>query len=344
MEGESELEDICKVAQEDLQYAYDKIDYWYKKNIKFLTIITVPFNTSCIFSRVIETSVKINEKILYVWGKNEQNKELINKLRDINLKFTHSYIKNGSSDKDLTFIHYDNIDKIEEEYDLVIFDDITYFSNLSSINVKEKLELCSNLGKRVLVYSIEKLALIGAKFELAAYNYKKPFVEPRILTTRIDLNIDIPYTLYDYLKWFKESNHKVGIYVPTEEKVDIVYDYFTNKLKVSEAKIMKCSKESHIKKCESVSKHKDKAIFIVTNRIEELLEACYVDDIVVMFSDSERYNYKKILYICGQIRNMKSELPEVLLVSNDVSEDMEKAKNMAREFNKRVWEKRLREI
>jgi hypothetical protein len=82
----------------------------------------------------------------------------------------------------------------------------------------------------------------------------------------------------------------------------------------------------------------------VTNKIEELLEACYIDDIVIMFSDSERYNYKKILYICGQIRNMKSELPEVLLVSNDISEDMEKAKNMAREFNKRVWEKRLREL
>ncbi|NSB29050.1 hypothetical protein BCD93_000008 [Clostridium saccharoperbutylacetonicum] len=27
------------------------------------------------------------------------------------------------------------------------------------------------------MYSIEKLALVGEKFELAAYNYKKPFVE-----------------------------------------------------------------------------------------------------------------------------------------------------------------------
>jgi hypothetical protein len=200
VEGEIYLEDICKVAQEDLKYAYDKIDYWYKKNIKFLTIITVPFNTSCVFSEIIGTSVRNNEKVLYVWGKSEQNKELINKLRDMNLKLTHSYIKNGISDTDLTFIHYDNLNKIEEKYDLVIFDDITYFSNLNSISVKEKLEFCENLGRRILVYSIEKLALIGAKFELAAYNYKKPFVEPRILTTRIDLNVDIPYTLYDYLK------------------------------------------------------------------------------------------------------------------------------------------------
>jgi hypothetical protein len=63
-----------------------------------------------------------------------------------------------------------------------------------------------------------------------------------------------------------------------------------------------------------------------------------------MFSDNERYNYKKILYICGQIRNINQKLPEVLLVSNDVSNDMDKAKNMARDFNKKVWEKRLMEL
>ena len=36
---------ICKVSKEDLKYAVEKIDYWYKKNIKNLTIVTVPFNT-----------------------------------------------------------------------------------------------------------------------------------------------------------------------------------------------------------------------------------------------------------------------------------------------------------
>ena len=244
----------------------------------------------------------------------------------------------------MTFIHHDNLAKINEKYDLVIFDDITYFSSLSSANVRDRLDICASLGERVLLYSIEKMALVGEKFELAAYNYKKPFVEPRILTTRIDLNVDIPYTLYDYLKWFKENNHKVAIYVPNKEKLNIVYDYFSNKLKLSEVKIIKVSKNEEIKRCERVSKYKDKAIFIITNKIEELLEYCYIDDGIILFSDNEKYNYKKLLYICGQIRNINSKLPEVLLVSNDVSEDMDKAKNMARNFNKKVWEKRLREL
>ena len=336
--------EVCKVTQEDLKYACNKIDYWYKKNIKFLTIITVPFNTPCVFLNIISNIAQKNGKVLYVWGKNAENRELINIIREINSDITHSYIKKGVSNTNLVTIHYDNLTKIDGQYNLVIFDDITYFSNLNGANVREGLNVCANLGERVLLYSIEKMALVGEKFELAAYNYKKPFVEPRILTTRIDLDVDIPYTLYDYLKWFKENNHKVAIYVPNKEKLNIVYDYFTNKLKISEVKIIKASSNEEIKRCERVSKYKDKAIFIITNKIEELVEYCYIDDSVILFSDNEKYNYKKLLYICGQIRNINSKLPEVLLVSNVVSEDMDKVKNMAREFNKKVWEKRLREL
>lgn len=334
----------CKVTLEDLEYAFDKIDYWYKKNIKILTIITVPFNTACVFSNIISKVSQNNGRILYVWGKSGENRELINIIREFNSNITHSYIEKKSSSSDLTFVHYNNLSKINAQYDLVIFDDITYFSNVSSVNIRDILDICTSLGERVLLYSIEKMTLVGEKFELAAYNYKKPFVEPRVLTTRIDLNSDIPFTLYDYLKWFKESNHKVAICVPDKEKLNTVYDYFVNKLKLSDVRVIKVSKSDEIKMSEKVLKYKDKSIFIITNKIEELLEYCYVDDSVILFSDNERYNYKKLLYICGQIRNINSKLPEVLLVSNEVSEDMEKAKNMAREFNKKVWEKRLIEL
>lgn len=334
----------CKVTLEDLKYAFDKIDYWYKKNIKFLTIITVPFNTSCVFSNIISKISQSNGKVLYVWGKNGEKKELINTIREFNSEITHSYIEKKASSSSLTFANYNNLGKITGQYDLVIFDDITYFSNLSSLNIRDILDSCSNLGERILIYNIEKTTLVGEKFELAAYNYKKPFVEPRVLTTRIDLNSDIPFTLYDYLKWFRENKHKVAICVPNREKLDIVYNYFVNKLKLLDVRIIKASRNDEIKISEKVSKFKDKSIFIITNKIEELLEYCYVDDSVILFSDNERYNYKKLLYICGQIRNINPQLPEVLLVSNEVSEDMEKAKNMAREFNKKVWEKRLIEL
>lgn len=335
---------VCKVKEENLKYAVDKINYWYKKNIKYLTIVTVPFNTSCIFGDIINTISSSNKKILYIWGKDIENRELITAIREKNSTLTHSFIKKGKSSSDLTFINYKNISSIEGEYELVIFDDITYFSNLNGNTIRELLDLCSNVGNRIIAYCIEKISLIGEKIELAAYNYEQPFVEPRVITTRINLNTDIPYTLYDYLKWFKDSKQKVAIYVPDKEKLDSVYEYFMEKLQLKGVKIIKANKTEEIKKCERVSKIKDKAIFIITNKIEELLEYCYMDDAVVLFSENQKYTYKKILYICGQMRSVNSTLPEVLLVCNEVSEDIDKAKDMARDFNKKVWEKRLREL
>lgn len=335
---------VCKVKKEDLKYAVQKIDYWYKKHIKFLTIITVPFNTSCIFADIIDKLSRSGERVLYVWGKDMENRELINSLREFNSQISYSYFKKSDSNTSLIFVNYKNLDNVHEEYDLVIYDDITYFSNLSNSRLLEYVKEYGHIGKRSIVYSIEKLPIIGEKFELSAYNYEQPFVEPRVMTTRIDLNTDIPYTLYDYLKWFKESNHKVAILVPDNEKVKSVYEYFDNKLKLSNVKVIKALEKNSIKKIERVLKYKDKSIFIITNQVEELLESCYIDDVVILFSDNIVFNYKRLLYICGAMRNMNYSVPEVLLVSNSVSEEMDKAKDIARQFNKIVWEKSLRHL
>lgn len=335
---------VCKVKKEDLKYAVQKIDYWYKKHIKFLTIITVPFNTSCIFADIIDKLSRSGKRVLYVWGKDMENRELINSLREFNSQISYSYFKKSDSNTSLIFVNYKNLDNVHEEYDLVIYDDITYFSNLSNSRLLEYVKEYGHIGKRSIVYSIEKLPIIGEKFELSAYNYEQPFVEPRVMPTRIDLNTDIPYTLYDYLKWFKESSHKVAILVPDNEKVKSVYEYFDNKLKLSNVKVIKALEKNSIKKIERVLKYKDKSIFIITNQVEELLESCYIDDVVILFSDNIVFNYKRLLYICGAMRNMNYSVPEVLLVSNSVSEEMDKAKDIARQFNKIVWEKSLRHL
>lgn len=335
---------VCKVKKENIKYAVQKIDYWYKKHIKFLTIITVPFNTSCIFSNIIHKLSENGERILYVWGKDMENRELINSIREINSNITYSYARDSENDTDLTFIHYKNLMKVKKQYDLVIFDDITYFSNMRNQKLFEYVRLHENIGRKMIIYSIERLPLIGEKVELSAYNYEQPFAEPRIMTTRIDLNTDIPYSLYDYLKWFKDSNRKVAILVPDKEKVKVVYDYFEHKLKLPDVKVIKVLEKNEVKKLERVLKYKDKSIFIITNQSEELLENCYIDDVVVIFADHEVFDYKKILYICGAIRNMNYNVPEILLVSNSISENMDKAKEIARQFNKIVWEKSLRHL
>lgn len=335
---------ICKVNKEDLKYAIQKIDYWYKRHIKFLNIITVPFNTACFFSDIIDKVSKNGERILYVSGKKRENRELVNSIREFNSHITYSCFKDSDSNSQLAFINYNNLEKLNKEYDLVIFDDITCFSKISKDKLFEYIMKYEKIGKRIIVYSIEKLPFIGEKVEISAYNYEQPFVEPRIITTRIDLNMDIPYSLYEYINWFKNNNHKVAILVPDKEKVKLVYEYFEHKLRISEAKIIKVLEKNEMKKLERVLKYKDKSIFIITNQSEELLESCYIEDVVVIFADNIFFDYKKILYICGAMRKINYNVPEVLLVSNNISEDIDKAKDIARHFNKIVWEKSLKRL
>lgn len=336
------MKGVCQVKKEDLKYAIEKIDCWYKKYIKFLTIVTIPFNTIVIFYDIVNKLSKQGEKVLYVWGKEIENRELINSIRESNSQLTYSNLKNSKEDTDLTFVSYKDLKKVKRKYDLIIFDDITYFSNISNYELSGYVRMGESIGKRIIIYSMEKLPIIGEKFELSAYNYECPFVEPRVITTRIDLNLDIPYSLYDYLKWFRDRHNTVAIIVPDKEKVKTVYEYFENKLKLSNVKIIKISGKNDVKRLEYVSNHKNKSIFIITNQSEELFENCYIDDAVVIFS--EYIDYKKILYICGAVRNMNNSIPEILLISNSISEDMDKAKDIARKFNEIVWKKSLRKL
>ncbi|MDZ5010980.1 hypothetical protein GNF77_19200, partial [Clostridium perfringens] len=67
-------------------------------------------------------------------------------------------------------------------------------------------------------------------------------------------------------------------------------------------------------------------------------------DIVVLFSDDIFYSYKKIIYFCAEVgKNISndSRIGEVLLVSKEISEDMDKAKEITRGYNKEIWEKGL---
>ena len=57
--------------------------------------------------------------------------------------------------------------------------------------------------------------------------------------------------------------------------------------------------------------------------------------------DDASYTYKRIVYLCGCIDVKSDILPEVLLVSRDTSMDMDKSREIIREFNKRLWEKKL---
>lgn len=320
-----------------------KISKWYNKQSKVLSIITNPYNTSLIFINIIKALIKENNKILYVWNGEDYNKEILESLKKDNLNFKYSYMEEKESNDNLVFVNFKNIQNIKSCYDLCIIDDISKYSTLSKEEIREVIEYMYLYSKRIISYSIEKIINMGTTLDIADLIRREVFVEPRIITTRVKLDEDMPYTLYDYLMWFKSNNKKVIIYVPNEEKINKVFNYYTNELKIKDIKIIKFLKNNSIKDIEHIYKIKNKSAFIITNNIREYSKGEEDIDIVVLFADEDFYNYKKIIYFCADVgKNIKNKYRgEVLLVSKDISEDMDLAKDMARSYNKNIWEKGL---
>lgn len=316
-----------------------KINQWYRKESKILTITTSPYNTNLIYSSIISEVIRKKGKVIYIWGNEEEDRELINNIKLKISSIKYAFLKSGQEDLDITFTSFENIINIRGYYDLCIIDDISAFSLMNKENIVELLEGIYLYNKRIIIYSIEKVVLMGSLIELASVVNNVPFVEPRIINTRINLEEDIPYALYDYLKWFRDNNRRVVIYVPTVEKVNKVYDYYNGVVKLENTKIISFKIGESTKKIDKITNIKDRSVFIITNYYGQYLNKINNLDIVILFSDNRFYSYKKILYLCAEVGKDNKRSGEVLMVSKYISVDMENAKKISRDFNKKIWER-----
>lgn len=322
------------------------ISRWYNGKRKILNINTSPYNSLNIFIELLIGLIIENKKILYISQGETINKDFLNKIKskiDKNIKYSFNKedIKN-----DITFFSYDNVFEIKNHYDLCIIDDISNFSLVSKNTLREYIEYLYIYCSKIIIYSIERNIPSGEVLKVLNLNRNKPFVEPRILNTRVNLENDIPYNLYDYLTWFKENKRKVVIIVPRNKSVNVIYNYYENLLGLKGVKFIKFLKEEKNKELDKFYKEKNKSIFLITNEIQSFSKGENYKselDIILLFAEDIFYNYKKIVYLSSEVgKNIsKNKIGELLLVSKDLSEDMDKAKKITRSYNKELWENGL---
>lgn len=322
----------------ELNSAFKRINNWYNKKTKVLSIKTRPFNTAIVFSSVINNVLTTNGKILYVWCCS--NKEKISKRKKEYYNLLIENKEKSNLEKNIVFINVDELIGINEEFDLVIFDDITIFSDISKERVRESIEEVYWRSRKIIVYTSEDVFPIGEKMTLSYLIDKFPMAEPRLLSTRIKLEEDIPMALYDYFKWFKTNNKKALIVVPSEEKLNKVYNHYYYILKKEDIRVVKYMKNQNFSFIEDIIENYKESLFIITNNIGEYIKSIDDLNIVILFADDEYYDYKSLIYLSGCIKVTTDFLPEILLVSKDVSDNMDIVKSMARRFNKSLWEKR----
>lgn len=321
----------------ELSNAFKKINKWYGKKTKVLNIKTRPFNSIEIFSNIINKVLYENKKILYIFCSEEKDYIKV-RINDI-YKFLDNTIISKQLESNIHFVNIGDIEGVDKFYDLVIVDDISLFSKISNEYIRESIENVYWKSNKIIIYSSEYIFPIGEKIELNYILSDDPMVEPRLISTRIRLEENIPISLFEYFKWFKESKKIVLVLVPSEEKLNKVYNHYYEVLRDLDIRVVRYTKNQDFKFIKDIIDGYSNSLFIVTNNCGQYMNNILNVNIIILFADDIYYSYKKIVYMCASLNNSREIKSELIMVSREVSQDMDYAKNITREFNKKLWEK-----
>ncbi|MCY6355466.1 hypothetical protein OIO11_09585 [Clostridium sp. ZS2-4] len=329
-----------KVEKETIS---EEILAWSSSREKYLNVTSPPYNSSEIFINIILNFVYRNKKVLYITDENSIQVEIIEKIKKISKFRGYTYLKEKSNfgDSLLLIAKHEMLNKLNYKFDLVIYDDIKSFSSRTKYKIIEAMTSKAKDSAKIIAYSIEKIFENKKEIILPVRDNCYPLIEPKFIGTRVDINKDIPYVVYEYIEWSLKIKQKVIIYVPNEAKVKSAYEYLSLYCsKLDGNVIFSIKNKSDRKILDNFTKMKQG--IMITN--DFYFDAKNVN-VMVFFADDELFNYKKLVYLCGKVgRSGKSRKGEVIFLGNCETEAIDKAKNITRHFNKEAWEMNLLKI
>lgn len=294
---------------------------WYvKSNDRFINLICEPYQKLNFIESLICDCLINNEKVLYV-GKSRKvcKNEQLNSMN-------------------FDFINFNNIFNIKKNFDLIIYDDVSLYSNKSSIECNEDLMYLKRLSKKIVICSVDKVFNNIKHIEILNNQRKEHFLEPRLITTRVNLETSMPYTLYDYIEWFIREKRILVVYVPNKFNLNKIYEYYTEDLNLeNKVKIVKEDKKNSFLKIVNESRFKKEGVIFITDSLHEYFDSIAECDMVIYSFEKDIVDYKKIIFACGALCKNKCNGREVILLSNEEGDNIETARRLARGFNKTLW-------
>lgn len=294
---------------------------WYvKSNERFINLICEPYQKLNFIEDLISDCLINNEKVLYVGKSRKVCKS--EQLNSMNFDFSN----------------FNNIFNIKKKFDLIIYDDVSLYSNKSSIECNEDLMYLKRLSKKIVICSVDKVFNNIKHIEILNNQRKAHFLEPRLITTRVNLETSMPYTLYDYIEWFIREKRILVVYVPSKFNLNKIYEYYTEDLNLeNKVKIVKEDKKNSFLNIVNESRFKKEGIIFITDSLHEYFDSIPECDMVIYSFEKDIVDYKKIIFACGALCKDKCTGREVILLSNEEGDNIETARRLARGFNETLW-------
>lgn len=317
----------------------DKLINYFRKRIQKINVLSFFYNTPSIFEKVMSYALAQKKTVLYITNELKENISLAKYLSSVGYKLNYiNYEFEGISRDKINICTHNRALYLSEKFDLIIYDDVNSIPIHEKEGILRLLEHLSSSYGTMIAYSIEEIFDDGVTLFHPINNNGRPLIEPRIINTRINVNEDLPLVIYDYISWSIFSGKKVIIYVPDDEKVENINNYllnFKDQLTKNIYIYNRTKKDkTNIEKFRIAAKG-----IIITDCFEQEEMDLQEINVMVFFADNEVFNYKKLVYLTSRANRCLSESrEEVIFLSNETNEAIDKAKDILRELNRKAWE------
>lgn len=316
------------LMQAEIENIANQIYTWSKGSGRMLNVLTLPGNGTDFFHKTILESFKEGKEILYV----SEESDILNFSFDI---------KGSLKICDMKTAWWQ-----ENYFDLVIYDEINNFPFYGNDLILKLFKERTKSGGKSIMYSVERMPHAEKEVIFPVKREQIPTAEPRSIITRININIDIPHNVYDYIKWSILNDRNVLVIVPDEEKIQMVYKYlyrYCNDICSGAVFSFAKSSEDGIKSiCQVLKRRKT---IVITDILQSPCHIADFTDIMVFFAESDRFTAKMLVHIAAAVACSNTSCTgEVIFLSNRNTNNIEKAKKIIRRFNKEAWESGLLKI
>ena len=294
-----------------------KFNLWCRNNTsKAINIVFRPYDNLVILNDLIDDYLLKNKKILY-----------IKKFFDV-FKFKYN--------EGVEYITFDTLYSINKFYDLIILDDVSFYSEKRDIEIIEYISFLMKRCSKIILCSFEYILKKEASINLAGINNKKYFLEPRIIKSRLNFLNSMPKILYDYFQWFIKERRNVIIYTPNEIYTSSIFNYYIY--------VFGASKNINIIKDGGFILNniinKEKINIIITHNSMSNIDNIKEFDLIFYFCDEKIFDIKKIIFSCAKLNSDKL-VREVLLLCQKETYNVSQAKKIARSYNQIICQEEI---
>ncbi len=317
--------------EKEKDYNFKKLIKWFfNSKDEFFNVVCHPLYDLnlivCFLSEILDS----HKKVLYI----TQNFSYVKKIL---------YNKKVSQRDSIIFSKIEDVYKLNSNFDLIIFDDVNINSDFKDSSI---ISFLKNIKcQKKVVLTMKEILNNNLVYEIS--KDLEIFKEPRTVCTKIDLDFDIPYVVFEFLEWFMLNEGKVVLVTKNEESSIKVYSYMKKYVSFS-PKLKNLFLERDFESFEDFEGKTflNSYIYVCTikflkemeNIISSNLNYKNEFNILVFSAENKNFNYKKLLGLCSVCNFLNDCKNEIIFVFNYENMEILTAKSISRSYNKRIWE------